>query len=168
MKNQKISILIGILIFTIISTLSFAQNVEFDKDNFKNDKEGFKIAVKNLKEGYGLYSQQTKGTYRLALDYLLKANKFNPNNALLNYRIGECYLKSIDKLNSLSYLEIRVRSTRSLPLHNLERMKDRFLQYGIRLLLRYYHHCSNILNRTLPERSRCQNNIPAVPPYQSG
>lgn len=105
MKKYKLNIILGILLFTLVSTLSFAQNVEFDKDNFRSDKEGFKAAMKNLKEGYSLYNQRTKGTYRLALDFLLKANKFNPNNAELNYRIGASYLRSIDKLKSLSYLK---------------------------------------------------------------
>jgi hypothetical protein len=39
-----------VLIITLMfSFISAAQNVEFDKDNFKEDKEGLKQAKENLK-----------------------------------------------------------------------------------------------------------------------
>ena len=39
------------------------------------------------------------------LEHYLKAYDFNPNNAQLNYKIGRCYLKTIQKPNSVKYLE---------------------------------------------------------------
>ncbi|OFY24362.1 MAG: hypothetical protein A2W98_00050 [Bacteroidetes bacterium GWF2_33_38] len=80
--------------FLFLSNIIFAQNVEFDKDNFSSDKEGFKEAYKNLKEGDKQYAYGASGTYVLALEYFLLAQKFNPNNADLNYKIGSCYLYS--------------------------------------------------------------------------
>lgn len=83
-----------------------AQNIPFDKKIFKERKEEFKAAKNNLDEGEDLFnifpttflnitSDDYKGrmfNYRIALPYLYKANKFNPNNAELNYKIGRCYL----------------------------------------------------------------------------
>ena len=88
MKQYIFSILF--LFFTIVSYSQ--QNVEFEKQNWPNDKDGWKEAKNNLKEGYGLYELDTYGGYMRAIEFLLKANNFNPNNALLNYKIGKSYL----------------------------------------------------------------------------
>jgi outer membrane protein OmpA-like peptidoglycan-associated protein/tetratricopeptide (TPR) repeat protein len=89
----------------VISTSSFAQNVDFTKENFKDDKDGLKEAKKNIEKGDELFSMATV-FYKQALDpYYLAAQKFNPNNALLNYKIGKCYLYSNYKLKSISFLE---------------------------------------------------------------
>lgn len=89
----------------IISTAAFAQNVEFTKENFKDDKDGLKEAKKNLEKGDEFFAMATV-FYKQALDpYYLAAYKFNPNNALLNYKIGKCYLYSNYKLKSIPFLE---------------------------------------------------------------
>jgi len=46
-----------------------------------------------------------KGRYIDALTYYLEANKINPNNANLNYKIGICYLFTTDKQLGLEHLE---------------------------------------------------------------
>ena len=79
-------------------------NVEFEKKIFSNNKDQFKAAVKELDAGNELY-KLGGGNYMLALEHFAKANNFNPNNALLNYKIGECYLNSIDKTKSITYFE---------------------------------------------------------------
>jgi len=94
------------LSFLLINLTIFAQqNVEFTKDNFKNNKEGFKEAMKNLEEGDENYKQKSIGTYLIALGFYLKANQYNPNNALLNYKIGECYLNSITKIKAIDFFK---------------------------------------------------------------
>jgi outer membrane protein OmpA-like peptidoglycan-associated protein len=40
----------------------------------------------------------------IAIDYYLKANAFNPNNASLNFKLGICYLNSPNKFKSLDFL----------------------------------------------------------------
>ncbi|MFL5762414.1 MAG: OmpA family protein [Bacteroidia bacterium] len=92
-----------ILSFVITANL-FAQNVEFTKDNFKEDKDGLKEAKKNLEKGDELFAL-AESHYREAIEPYLAANKFNPNNALLNYKIGKCYLYSSYKLKSIPFLE---------------------------------------------------------------
>ncbi|MDG1477338.1 MAG: tetratricopeptide repeat protein, partial [Vicingaceae bacterium] len=97
-----------IYLFTLIflAALLQAQNVPFDKKIFKERKDEFKEAKANLDMGndiFGMYSPafmeindpdyvSRRINYREALPLLYKANKFNPNNAELNYKIGRCYL----------------------------------------------------------------------------
>jgi outer membrane protein OmpA-like peptidoglycan-associated protein/prefoldin subunit 5 len=99
-----------IYLFTLIfiASLSQAQDVPFDKKIFKEKKDEFKEAKRNLDAGNDLYEifpeeyldlnskeyTSRKIYYREALPLLFKANKFNPNNSKLNYQIGRCYLMS--------------------------------------------------------------------------
>jgi len=99
-----------IYLFTLIFAVSLvqAQDIPFDKKIFKERKDEFKIAKKNLDAGNELFDifptsyidinaadfTTRKVYYREALPLLFKANKFNPNNAELNYKIGRCYLMS--------------------------------------------------------------------------
>lgn len=97
------------IIFTLtlfISSLIYGQDVPFDKGLFKERKDEFKIAKDKLEQGYDLFEMYPStyldvndrdykdriAVYREALPLLFEANKFNPNNAELNYRIGRCYL----------------------------------------------------------------------------
>lgn len=83
---------------------TFAQNVEFDKDNFKERKDELKEAVKQIEEGDKFF-QGAEVMWKEAIPYYLKANAFNPNNAMLNYKLGACYLHAADKAAALPYLE---------------------------------------------------------------
>jgi outer membrane protein OmpA-like peptidoglycan-associated protein/tetratricopeptide (TPR) repeat protein len=101
LNMKKFLILLSILIMT---TGVVAQNIEFTKDNFKDDRGGLKDAKTSIEKGDEFFE---KGFvfYKQALDPYLAAYKFNPNNALLNYKIGKCYLYSNYKLKSIPYLE---------------------------------------------------------------
>jgi len=102
-----------VLAAIFLSSGLFAQNVEFDKANFKEDKDGLKTAKDNLKTGDDLYAQGP-GFYREAIAPYEAANTFNPNNADLNYKLGECYLASMFKFKALPYLEKAVKLNPSL------------------------------------------------------
>jgi outer membrane protein OmpA-like peptidoglycan-associated protein/tetratricopeptide (TPR) repeat protein len=92
-------------IFAIIFSLSTsAQNIEFTKENFKENKDGLKEAKRNIEEGDKLYEMGSV-FYKQAIDPYLKAQSFNPNNALLNFKLGKSYLYSNFKLKSIPYLE---------------------------------------------------------------
>lgn len=94
--------------FLLLTFTSLAQDVPFDKNLFKERKEEFKLAKEKLDEGYKIYEIYPESfmdanhlDYRIrasyhkeALPILFEANKFNPDNAQLNYRIGRCYLAS--------------------------------------------------------------------------
>lgn len=92
------------LLLIISMPLASQQNVEFIKSNFPNSKSELKQAVRNLETGDSYYLAADYLKY-LAIDYYLKANAFNPNNALLNFRIGHSYLHSPNKFKALAYLE---------------------------------------------------------------
>lgn len=107
--NTKLYIVLASVFYFVLSTFnSFAQDVPFDKNLFKERKEEFKIAKEKLEEGYKTYELYPETfmdvnhlDYRIrasyhkeALPILFEANKFNPDNAQLNYRLGRCYLAS--------------------------------------------------------------------------
>jgi len=96
--------LILTIIFLANVLFAGAQNVDFHRKNFPDDKKGFKKAQKSLKEGDKLYNAGVP-SYPRAIDHYLEANSFNPNNAELNYKIGKCYLFTIQKDKSIEYLE---------------------------------------------------------------
>ncbi|MBX2960624.1 MAG: PD40 domain-containing protein [Flavobacteriales bacterium] len=94
--------------FLLLTFTSLAQDVPFDKNLFKERKDEFKLAKEKLDEGYKIYEIYPESfmdanhqDYRIrasyhkeALPILFEANKFNPDNAQLNYRLGRCYLAS--------------------------------------------------------------------------
>ncbi len=82
----------------------FSQSVGFTKYNFPNNRNELSDAMGYIKSG-DKYYDDGPGMYRLAIDEYLKANKFNPDNALLNYKIGRCYLHDNDKSDAIKYLE---------------------------------------------------------------
>ncbi|QJX45990.1 OmpA family protein [Hymenobacter taeanensis] len=93
-----------LLAFLLLTTAAHAQNVEFSKDRFGNDKEGLKAALKEVKAGNEWYEMDPP-RYEQALGHYLMAQKFNPNNAELNLRIGDSYLHSGFKPRALAYLQ---------------------------------------------------------------
>mgnify|MGYP002776999864 CR=1 FL=1 len=88
----------------LLATGARAQNVEFEARNFASNKEAFKQAVKELKEGDKLY-EQGPNRYEAAIPHYLIAYQLNPDNAQLNYRLGTAYLGSAFKTKALPYLE---------------------------------------------------------------
>ncbi len=89
------------LLLLLVNYTSFGQNVDFEKSNFKGNKNYGK-AYNSFLDGRDYYDQ---GVYNIALNYFLPAHKFNPDNAELNFMIGDCYLHSIYKDKALEYLK---------------------------------------------------------------
>jgi outer membrane protein OmpA-like peptidoglycan-associated protein/tetratricopeptide (TPR) repeat protein len=102
MKDMK-KIIIAVLLGWFAITVQ-AQNIQFYKSNFPENPKGFKDAKANLGQG-NKYFEMGPGMYMTALEFFLKAQAFNPNNADLNYKIGKCYLASIQKTKAVDYLE---------------------------------------------------------------
>ncbi len=97
-----------LLLLTILfaAQFSYAQNVEFDKKNFKDNVKGFKQAMDSIKEGDKYYEMPIEWHYH-SVPFYLSANAFNPNNAMLNYKIGACYLTPFSPFKTIAipYLE---------------------------------------------------------------
>lgn len=105
-KKLKNSVLLIFLL--LISGFAFGQiqDVPFEKGNFTRDqRDRLREAIQNIKDGNSFYEIGRKATYMQALEYYLKANDFNPNNAELNYKIGKCYLYSLEKSRAVYFLD---------------------------------------------------------------
>lgn len=104
MINNKYKILL-LLFVVMYFQLSSQENIPFDKDYFPPEKkDALKAAIKEIKEGDD-YFQDDIPRYNLAIEHYLNAYDFNPNNALLNYKIGKCYIRTIQKTKCIPYLE---------------------------------------------------------------
>ena len=98
MKN--IFIIFIFFVFNYFS--SFAQSKEFNSDNFPNNKQGLKEAQKELKEGDFFYYELQ---YDEAILHYEVAYKFNPDNAELNLKMGNCYIHSVSKKKAVELIE---------------------------------------------------------------
>lgn len=95
---------ITLVLLCLFTGLASAQDVPFEKDYFKDNKDGLKEALDNIKEGDKIFAMGPT-YYKDAKDFYQKANDFNPNNARNNYRLGACYLMSVDKFKALPFLK---------------------------------------------------------------
>lgn len=93
-----------VIAFAGILNFATAQDIPFEKEFFKENKDGLKEAKSNIELGDEIYLNGPT-FYKQALPYYLKANDFNPSSSELNMKIGECYLFSEDKLQALPHLE---------------------------------------------------------------
>lgn len=102
------------LSFCGILSYSFSQNVEFKASNFKEQKEEFKKATEAIKSGdealklgnEALFQVQDYGMhFQKALKQFEIAQKFNPNNAELNFKIGVCLANSTDPSRCIPYFK---------------------------------------------------------------
>lgn len=87
-----------------LNLVSWAQNVDFTKENFPNDKDGLKEARKSFEQASDLF-EKGKAFYSKAIELFEKANSFNPNNAELHYKLGISYLGSGFKSKCLVHFQ---------------------------------------------------------------
>jgi outer membrane protein OmpA-like peptidoglycan-associated protein/tetratricopeptide (TPR) repeat protein len=92
-----------LFLFMLPVILNAQQNVEFTKANFPDNKAGLKEAINNIETGDSYYLAADYLKY-LAVEYYVKANGFNSNNALINFRLGHSYLNSPNKYKALEFL----------------------------------------------------------------
>jgi outer membrane protein OmpA-like peptidoglycan-associated protein/tetratricopeptide (TPR) repeat protein len=109
---MKIRFIISYLLLFVlpcITALNAQVNVAFDEDNFPEEqKKQLKEAIREIKDGDDYFYNDIL-QYALAIEFYLKANNFNPNNALLNYKIGLCYLKTVQKTQSILFFEKAIK-----------------------------------------------------------
>ena len=133
LKERSMKKIYALVVLAIAALSAGAQNVDFNKDNFKDRKDEYKVAKEQWEDGnklfetgYGYYVESAKmfadkykfypttinevdmagyEQFQAALPLYTKANEFNPNNAQLNYRIGFIYLNSNYKLKAKQYFE---------------------------------------------------------------
>lgn len=81
-----------------------AQDVPFREGSFPGSASDLNNALTHIKTGDDYFYQENP-LYKLALISYEKAHKLNPENALLNFKIGVCYLHAMDKYKALPFLE---------------------------------------------------------------
>jgi outer membrane protein OmpA-like peptidoglycan-associated protein/tetratricopeptide (TPR) repeat protein len=100
--------------FLLLGGVVSAQNVEFKRGNFKDDVDGYKAATDAIDKGVPFFEEGTLAVFEVrppglafkkALAEFEIAQKFNPDNALNNYRIGVCYLQSTSPYKAIPYLK---------------------------------------------------------------
>ncbi|MCF8331461.1 MAG: OmpA family protein [Bacteroidales bacterium] len=113
----------------LIASASFAQeSIPFDKKDFPDQEKELRAAKKNIRKGDRLF-KKGYGYYPQAVEYYMEAQSFNPDNALLNFKIGECLFQTYGKDKAGQYLK------RSFMLDSLVH-PEVMLKLG-----KYYHFC---------------------------
>ncbi len=125
MNYQKILLIVLIL----SSYWGNAQNVPFSMDTFNGDKQKYKEAQSFLKNAEEAFEREY---YSIALEFYLKANEYNQNNAQLNYQIGLSYLNSVNRFLCLSYFERAFQLNR-----DIDREIHLMLARGLHLNMRF-------------------------------
>ncbi len=105
---MKILTLLLVLVVTT-SGLDAQQRIKVKKSEFRIIDLGLQEAWKSIREGNKLFDEGL-GTYREARNHYLKAYRYNPNNAALNYNIGLCYLFSDEKFEAIKYFNKAAKS----------------------------------------------------------
>ncbi len=93
-----------LLLFFAGNILHAQKNVEFDKANFPNRKQELKEALQDIEDG-DYYFAKGRQSISLALNFYIRANDFNPNNAELNFKIAKCYLRALPESKALYFLK---------------------------------------------------------------
>lgn len=137
--------LIYILSFLSLPLFYFSQNIEFEKKNFPDKKDQLKEAINSFKDGNGIF-EMGENMYRSALPHYLKAQAFNPNNALLNFRIGMCYLNSFDHSRAYDFV------TKAYQLNPTVDVK-------IRYFLGYVNHLKSEWDKAISEYEAYKSTI---------
>lgn len=99
-------ILIGLLLIAFSGGFILSQEIpeiKVNKDDYRT-KDDYKKAKELIKQGEELYTFG-RGGYRRALEYYLEAYPLNPDNDVLNYKIGKCYLGAIQKEKCIKYFK---------------------------------------------------------------
>lgn len=92
-------------ILSLFCIALFAQEVTFDKKNFRNDKSAFKDARNELEIADKLMEPVPVPHYKQALGHYIIAQNFNPKSAHVNYNIGLCYLHTAEKFKALEFFQ---------------------------------------------------------------
>ncbi len=97
-----------------IGLIASAQNVDFKSANFKDNKDGFKKATAAIKAGdefftlgnEAVFAVKSPGlNFELARQQYEKAQKLNPKNGELNYKIGVCHANSSYREECIPFLK---------------------------------------------------------------
>jgi len=121
-NRYRKSLLLACLLF--LTSIAFSQDIAFKNANFKEDKQGLKLAKESIAiademrdEGIEkiLLMQDANIIFTQAIFNYKKAQNFNSNNGELNYKIGSSLLFTNQKEKSYSYLVKAKELSADLP-----------------------------------------------------
>ncbi len=98
-------LLLGLLLLSLSTNLSWSQDIPFTERFFPNKSEGLRLAIVDLKNGDEYFFSGRPEIYKFAIPYYESAAKFNDSNADLNMKLGACHLMAGKKLSALMYLQ---------------------------------------------------------------
>ncbi|HMT29185.1 MAG TPA: OmpA family protein [Bacteroidia bacterium] len=104
MESLK-KLLLGLLLLSLSTNLSWSQDIPFTERFFPNKSEGLRLAIVDLKNGDEYFFSGRPEIYKFAIPYYESAAKFNDSNADLNMKLGACHLMAGKKLSALMYLQ---------------------------------------------------------------
>ena len=137
-----------IICFCCIRLFSTAQDIPFEKAYFKEQKDQLKEALRNIKEGDFIY-EMGFSVWPKAIEFYQKAYEFNPNNSLLSYKLGNCYLYSIHKSWSLEFFEKAYSLNPNVARDIHKKMgRSQQLKYNFDEALKEYQLYRNVLNNS--------------------
>lgn len=97
--------IIAFLSIFILSISVLAQEVTFDRKNFKDDRAGLRKAQDHIKEADKHFEAYPFPSYNNALEGYLQAQEFNDKDSRINYNIGICYINTTQKFKALKYFQ---------------------------------------------------------------
>jgi outer membrane protein OmpA-like peptidoglycan-associated protein/tetratricopeptide (TPR) repeat protein len=150
---MRVFIIMVLLSAAVFGQNVIAQNIAFEKSNFKDRLTGFKVALKHKNQG-DLYLFQHD--YKKALTEFLAANEFNPNSVEVNCKIGESYLHTTHKEIALKHLSVALK------------LDSKMDSYYIMLLGKSYHMMNQFedaikyYQRAKSTPSKVKNDVPEI------
>ncbi|OFX82360.1 MAG: hypothetical protein A2X00_06840 [Bacteroidetes bacterium GWE2_32_14] len=120
-----------IIICSLLFNAIAQEDIAVKKSDFRIDAKetGFSEAWDDLKNGEKLYSLGL-GSLPEALQYYLRAVKYNPDCAALNYKIGVCFLAS-DKFNFSTEYLLKAYSKNELITRDIHLLLGRAYQFNL-------------------------------------
>ncbi len=112
MKTKNITLLILLILLPVFvlkaeepdKTKKQRENVEFTRSNFKNNLKALTYALDEIEQGDKFFNLGN-WYYVDAMFHYMNAYEVNPDNAMLNYKIGTSILMTYNKQDALFYLQ---------------------------------------------------------------
>lgn len=145
--ERRICTLIVILIINCFLASAETLNKTKDDDTEKIIKDADKAIARN------------DPNYKEALNLYLKALEKEPNNASINFKIGFCYLSTIEKTNAIPYLEKAFRTDATIsPEINFLLARSYHLNYEFdKAIDRYIKYKKNLSPKDIQSKNIASN-----------
>jgi len=148
--------IILLLTLACVTMAVSAQDVPFKRKYFPDQRKEFHQAQKDLKKGQKLAGKGVESRDK-ALQRLMSAHAFNPQNAKLNLAIGELLLRGPDPYKALPFLETAHALKPSVsPLLKLQLGRTYHLHHRFQDAIRLYDEYYATLSRKEIRRSGAQ------------